>query len=183
MNKVTKKPVGNDTPGERLKILRKERGLHQADLAEEIEKMQHGKRTCSEKQISYIENGSRPLSRNYAHLFAKFFDVDAAWILCETDYRTAAHKFAAMINKSREESDLLFTGLLAFASLNGYTIDAKPLTGDVEEVINNLNCQYSIKKDGKQITLSVDAMNAFENHLCNIVNTELQFLFKMNGGL
>lgn len=40
------------------------------------------------QQISYIENGKRALSAEAAKIFGKIFHVDAAYLLCETPYKT-----------------------------------------------------------------------------------------------
>ena len=140
MKKVTEKPDGNDTPQERLKNLRKERGLSQADLAEEIGKMQHGKRTCSEKQISFIESGSRPISRNYAHLFSEYFGVTEKYILGESIYRTEADEITALQREYSDQSDAVFNGLLALMDSSLREVCARenipvPTLSDVGELL------------------------------------------------
>ncbi len=166
------------TPGERLKILRKERHLTLEALASEIGKMQPEDSRCHPNHLSMVEHNRRPISPEYAMLFSEFFNVDANWILCKTDYRTDQHKFAAAVSKAQREGDYLYTGLWALASLNGYTINMKSLSGEVEEAISDLNSLYSIEKAGKIITLSVGEMNLLENEINDLVASRLDYLFR-----
>lgn len=83
------------------------------------------------------------------------------------------------LNTARKESDLLYLGSCAFASLNGYIIETPSAEGEaeVETVITALHNGYIIKKDGKSIRLSVDEMNLFENMLCDLTASAFRFLF------
>lgn len=97
MKKVTEIP---ETPGGRLKKLRKEKHLSQAELAEAIGLMQNRTHTCSEKQIGYIERGERPLSPEYALLFSRFFEVRLEFLMCDDNFKTVEELNRHFVEKS-----------------------------------------------------------------------------------
>lgn len=74
--------------GERLKKLREESGLTQEELAELIDNLPENKRPGrSAGQISYIENGSRAISAEYARLLSKVLHVTPEYLLLESPYK------------------------------------------------------------------------------------------------
>jgi transcriptional regulator with XRE-family HTH domain len=88
----------NNIVGERLKMLRKSRGLTQEGLAEEIAAMPYSRRArCSAVQIGYLENGTRKLSLEYCGLFADFFGVRREYLLGTSDVATYAEIAAAPV--------------------------------------------------------------------------------------
>lgn len=88
----------NNKVGERLKMLRKQRGLTQEGLAEAIAFMPNSTRArCSAAQIGYLENGRRRLSFEYAALFADFFGVRREYLLGTSDVATYAEIAAAPV--------------------------------------------------------------------------------------
>lgn len=63
--------------GKRVAECRKEMGYSQEQLIEEIIALpENNGKPRNEKQISYIESGSRTLSIEYAHLIAKVLHVN-----------------------------------------------------------------------------------------------------------
>lgn len=75
--------------GARLKELRESAKLTQAQLADLIDSLPENTRPGrSEKQISYIENGSRSISADYARLLAKIFKIKPEYLLMETNFKT-----------------------------------------------------------------------------------------------
>lgn len=167
------------TPGGRLKILRDELDLTQEELAAAIPGC------CSAKQIGYIENNKpgRELKRDLAYLFAQYFSVDVAWLMCETDYRTQSEKNRAVYSKAKNEGDLLYLGLWSFAELTGYKVIPPDLHSEnsVEHVIETIKTGYQIEHSGKVINLSLEEMNHFENMLCDMAESAFKYLFKERG--
>lgn len=93
MAKVTEKEAKNDEIGTRIKKLRKEKGWTQAELIEQIENLAENKdKSRNEKHIGYIENGTRPLSPEYAFLLAKVFNVRVEYLLGNDKYKTEAEE-------------------------------------------------------------------------------------------
>lgn len=82
--KVTSNALLLNTPGGRLKQLREERRLKQREVADLIH--------VHVKHYSAMENDNRTVTRENAHLLADVFRVDEKWILCETDFRSAAER-------------------------------------------------------------------------------------------
>lgn len=74
--------------GERLKKLREEAGLTQEGLAELIDNLPENRRSGrSVGQISYIENGKRAISAEYARLLSKVLHVTPEYLLLESPYK------------------------------------------------------------------------------------------------
>lgn len=74
------------------------------------------------QQISYIENGKRPLSAEAAVIFGKIFGVTSAYLLCDSPYYTkeSPDSIGAIF---KEELDLNFINLIRF--LGNRIIDIK----------------------------------------------------------
>ncbi|MGM9929507.1 MAG: helix-turn-helix domain-containing protein [Bacillus sp. (in: firmicutes)] len=68
-----------DTFGARLRILRKEKGLHQSELGEMF--------GLSPSAIGSYERDLREPSYNHLIAFANFFQVSIDYLLCRTDER------------------------------------------------------------------------------------------------
>jgi transcriptional regulator with XRE-family HTH domain len=163
--------------GDRVKSLLKERGIKQNALAKELDDM-------NPVVLNDKLAGRKPLTEYNLQDIARILDVRIEYLMLYDDDPTPAHKVLRVIQQAQHEGDLLLTGVASFASLNGYTLHApfENATNSIEDAIKQIKNGYSIEKDGKKISLSVEAMSAFENHLSNIVDAELQYLFSMNGG-
>ncbi len=59
--------------GARIRVLRKEKGLSQLELADKV--------GCSETHLSNIETGSAKMGVDIAIRIAEYFDVSTDWIL------------------------------------------------------------------------------------------------------
>lgn len=120
-----------DEMGRRLKELRTGtfidgKPMTQEQLTLKLDELEPGKEH-SEKQIGYIERGQRKISLNYARLLAQVFNVDAAYLLCESDFKTTEEKEIAEESKfhaafaRRQKRDELVDDLIA---AHGYTLRA-----------------------------------------------------------
>lgn len=147
MKKVTEFP---DTPGGRLKELRAERHLSQAELAEEIGLMQTSRtRTCSEKQIGYIERNERPMSSEYARLFSRFFGIRVQYLLCDDNYMTEHDKLCASLDRMEESARILHNVIRLAANSQGCEIEMLDITADNQPVpIESDSIYYVFKRDG-----------------------------------
>jgi len=72
--------------GQRLKEVRKEKGLTQSDLAELS--------NYSVQQISYVECGKRGMSLESARIFAKKLNIYEDYLLCESDIKSEKEYFS-----------------------------------------------------------------------------------------
>ena len=79
----------------RVRALRKERGLRQEELA--------GRLNVSQQTISRIENGGNSLAPEILASLSRFFNVSVDYILCLSDYR-GTYELAVSVNGMMEEN-------------------------------------------------------------------------------
>lgn len=90
--------------GKRVAECRKEMGYSQEQLIEEIIALpENNGKPRNEKQISYIESGSRTLSIEYAHLIAKVLHVNESYLLGESEYKTDSDHIKAVAQSTTNE--------------------------------------------------------------------------------
>ena len=106
--------------GERLKECRELRGITQEKLAELIELLpgNNGK-VRSAKQISYLENGTRAISMEYAVLLSQALHVRIEYLLLKDDYKTDIERIGASATTRNKKWD----AILSLIRLHGYIID------------------------------------------------------------
>lgn len=120
MAKVTNNYNSVFLMGERLKECRDIKGLSQEQLAEAVESLpdNHGK-TRSAKHISYLENGTRAMSVEYANLLSQVLNVRPEYLLLKDNYRTEAERISESENRHCGKFDLIVK-LLQF---HGYSVE------------------------------------------------------------
>ena len=167
----------SDLRAERIKELMRREKLSQAKL---------GKRLYKEQQnISRILKSAKISEETIDCIVDAFPSYRKQWLLGYDDIPTVEElerrkvQSLLALNTAHKESDLLFLGSCAFASLNGYIIEAPDIEGEreVEEVISAIRDGYTIKRGKERIKLSVEEMNRFENMLCNLASSAFTFLF------
>ena len=103
--------------GKRVAECRKEMGYSQEQLVEEIIDLpENNGKPRNEKQISYIESGSRTLSIEYAHLIAKVLHVNESYLLGESEYKTDSDHIKAVAQSTTNEDIACY----AFMEALGY---------------------------------------------------------------
>lgn len=103
--------------GKRVAECRKEMGYSQEQLVEEIIALpENNGKPRNEKQISYIESGSRTLSIEYAHLIAKVLRVNESYLLGESEYKTDSDHIKAVAQSTTNEDIACY----AFIEALGY---------------------------------------------------------------
>ncbi len=113
MEKVTRPKLNDVECGKRLRERRKECGLTQAQLADKINELEEKNQIYSEekkclhsdKQISYLENGSRPISLNYAWLLSGVLGVRYNWLMGLDDYKTSADYEIAVEKRKQQQEE------------------------------------------------------------------------------
>lgn len=95
------------TTGQRIRALRKSRGLTLDQLAEQLANLPGSTRTdCTGTQLGYLERDQRGLSADYCDLLARFFGVRAAYLRCETciatDEGLREHFVSTVLNRRTE---------------------------------------------------------------------------------
>lgn len=107
--------------GRRLRECRELRGLSRDKLVERVEALaENGGKTRSVKQISYIENGTRKLSNEYALLLSRALNIRIEYLLLQDSYRTEGDRIGAIVSGTNKVYDLI-TELI---KLHGYEIVA-----------------------------------------------------------
>lgn len=123
--------------GERLKKCRKDKGLTQKQLAEQIYNNSDGSSTTgSEKQIGFLENNVREMSDKYAKVLSRALNVRCEYLLLHDNYRTA--------DELRQAERAAYNGidaLLEFIASQQKAIISDPSSG----------CNHVIFKEGKEI--------------------------------
>ena len=166
-------------PGQRLKAFYKMKGLTQAQLAEMLG-------YADENTISMIVNGRRKLTLDKARTIVQNYpDVSIAWLMGDSEYINEKQRAISLIQAAEKEGNLLDTGLKSFATLSGYQISFPFENGfaglKLTDIFAEIKSGCVIEKDGSQIQLSTEELNRFENHICDIIENELKFLFYMKG--
>ena len=131
MGNVTKSGGYMFAQGDRLRECRKLRGLTHDQLIAAVEQLpSNNGKTRSAKQIGYIENGSRPLSMEYAHLLAEVLQVRVEYLLLKDDFKTEYDRVAASIGKQHDA----YSHITALFSIHGYSFSDVDLSKENEFV-------------------------------------------------
>ena len=105
--------------GRRLKECRKWRGMSREKLIECVEALPDNKgKTRSPKQISYIENGTRPLSSEYAFLLAQALNIRVEYLLLKDKYRTEEDRIHSYVTGEHDKHDLI----ISLLKLHNYNV-------------------------------------------------------------
>ena len=163
--------------GRRLKGLRigtfiDGKPMTQEQLTLKLDELEPGKEH-SEKQIGYIERGQRKISLNYARLLSQVFNVDSAYLLCESDFKTPEEKETAEESKfhaafaRRLKRDELVDDLIA---AHGYTLRAIDKPSTDENGREYLETMIEIKsRSGACRFMRLEEYHDFRNSINNIV--------------
>ena len=117
MEKVTHNKGTMFLIGERLKSCRKAAGLSQEQLIDIIEALPDNMgKERNAKQISYLENGTRQLSPEYASLLAQALNVRVEYLLLKDDFRTEIEK----LTDTLAGMNGIYNHILSLAALHGY---------------------------------------------------------------
>ena len=123
--------------GERLKKCRKDKGLTQRQLAEQIYNNSDGSSTTgSEKQIGFLENNVREMSDKYAKVLGQALNVRYEYLLLHDNYRTVE-----VLQKAKKAAYNGIDALLEFIASQQKAIISNPSSG----------CNHVIFKEGKEI--------------------------------
>lgn len=173
---------GNPVLSDRLKTLRKEHGLTQEQLSEEVKKVGG---ECSKNYISMIERCTRPITRNIAHYLALVLEVDSEYLLDESEtYKTSKERFQnelqSVLDESSKENALMLNAIYSLAVLNGYEVELQEIHGnrvlEIEKVCQQLKEYMIFKRNGeKQFSLSINDTNRFGNYLSDVFMSHIKW--------
>lgn len=144
---------------------------------------------CSVDSIRSIEQGRRPLSKKMAEKISKIAEYPAPveWLMgkAERDIEESRARVKEQNIRlaqrayylSQMDYKKMFDGLCLLAESNDYII-TPPTSDNIDSSI----IEYSIKHGDTTITISKEEMFIFKNHIADIVENQLDFLFKLKGG-
>lgn len=150
-----KKVVINPIVGRRIKQLRKEKNLSQAELAQKLN-------YDSGNTVLYWENGRSPVPADILVKLANIFEVSIYYLLGKTDCLIDWEKF------DDEHLDILSaiqqeTHFEEYLKSIGFEINIEP---DGKSAI------YTFSKDGKQIPISAESLKQLQNSIANYIEFE-----------
>lgn len=94
--------------GERIRECRKMRGLSRKQLVDKIMLLpDNGEKDRSEKQISYLENGTRSLSLEYATLIAQALQIRIEYLLLKDDFKTEDERISYICQSDSRRTNMI----------------------------------------------------------------------------
>ena len=170
---MAKKPEINTKSGERLRELIKSLGMTQKDFAEEV--------GITERTVTAYVNNDRRLTEYNARIIAeKFPIVRFEWLMGWDDNKNAAEQLMNVLSEVEHESNLLYTGTAAFASLGGYQIITPKIGGkkSLEEMFAERRKGFRICMGEETVTLDELEFLQFENEIFDFVELKFKHLFE-----
>lgn len=126
--------------GKRLKECREWRGLSRDELIQCVEALPSNRgKVRSVKQLSYIENGTRTLSMEYASLFSQALNIRIEYLLLKDDFRTEEERISVHVDNRHTRVDLISELL----KLHGYEI--KEVTREMPVEVDETGRKYQRK--------------------------------------
>lgn len=187
MEKVTQSDNRALRIGERLRKLRKKRGMTQEELAAALP-FDKQNRPRSEKTIGRFERGECLMSSEFAIILAKALNTTPQYLLLEDDYENDTERFTGLLEEVNKEGELLMAGLQAFASLAGYeikfvspAIGAGEHTADIEAWMKMFKDGYLISKGATSAAITIEDMNRLQNEICDFVDFRLMRICEKGG--
>ncbi len=174
--------------GEKVKECREYRNLTRDQLADRINEIEgdpDAKRSA--KQISYIENGTRSISPEYAFLIAKALNVRLEYLLLQDNHKTVEDAVSASWGKVRDE----YNALLQLLKFQGFEIKEVDSTDNGLAEHNHLlewtggkPLDDAIKitsPSGNTAFISQSTWIDFYSEICDYANYRTNRLIKKNG--
>ena len=134
---MKKKRELNTNQGKRLKECIEAKKMSQKELAK--------KSGYSEQYISYIANKKKNMSLESAKMFADILDVDAEYLLCETDCKNFTDWLNKGIEEEKERKSRANEASISLLKANGISIDFF-----IKEYHNK---KYDILENGSGVTI------------------------------
>ncbi len=169
-----KKGEINPLSGPHLRELIKEKGESNISIAKKF--------GYTPEHISQILRGHKRLTEPFAEALSKAYpDYPIEYLLGIARYKSESLRVSEWIRTEAKESKYLFTGLSAFATLNGYIISPPQLEADCSDIANAVMTEkrgYEIKKDSQSVELSIKEFRQFEKEVCDFVELKLKHLLQ-----
>ncbi len=151
MRKVTQVNPEWFAVGQQVKKCREFRGLSHDELTDRIELLpENNGKIRSPKQLSYIENGVRQLSSEYAFLIAKALNVRVEYLLLKDDFKTEGERVSAIIENKFSRPEMIEK----LIKLHGYTVSVekmfrvREMETEAEQIEEDQRARKEWSKDG-----------------------------------
>lgn len=136
--------------GERLRKLRNERGMNQAELAELLPLDSRG-RLRSEKTIGRMERGECRISDEYAIMLSRVLGCRYQYLLMQDDFKTEEDRFASLLDGLADNANVLHSLIKKVAANNRYEIKFLPADTKTEAGLSLGGDCYAIIEAGTVI--------------------------------
>ena len=167
--------------GKRLKECRIACGLSQEQLIDAVMKLPDNRgKERSEKQISYLENGTRPISVEYASLLAQVLNVRVEYLLLKDDFRTEHEMFEDGLRGLHN----VYSNIVNLSKLHGYDIQEVDLSesNDFTKLIYSDNAVKISSRNGNVAMISHKQWRTLISEINRFVAFELSGLpFRTEG--
>ncbi len=161
--------------GKRLKECRIACGLSQEQLIDAVMKLPDNRgKERSEKQISYLENGTRPISVEYASLLAQVLNVRVEYLLLKDDFRTEHEMFEDGLRGLHDA----YSNIVNLIKLHGYDIQEVDLS-ESNDFIKQIYSDNAVKissRNGKVAMISHKQWRTLISEINRFVAFELSGL-------
>lgn len=169
----------NKELGMRVKVLRKQAGYTQAELAEKLH-------FDSEKTIAAMENGRRNITYKTAEALADLFKIDIYYLLDENvQFTTAAERYKAAIDSRNNNEEIQANAIKCLSALIGYDVDVKCIYGknsnsqkqNISDFFSDMRNYATFSKNGKkQFSLSFEETQQLITNISEIYQSNIDLL-------
>lgn len=158
---------------ERLKLIRTNAGLSQAEFSEAIiegagllDASPKEVADVSQQAISRYEKNTRPLEEKAAaRVIAAFPDYRLDWLLGKDDFMTYLKKNNDVIRNARREGALLDGGFRLLAEVAGFSIEDSIMGDEIEDVVAHIEEGMLVSRGDLSARLNIDQLNRIENQV------------------
>lgn len=166
--------------GQRLKLLYKETGISQRDLAEMVGR--------KETALSPIANGKATMTERWANrIHSVLPDYSVEYLMGESPYRNDREREIEERAKKKHHGDMLDLGIGALADACGYTFTARavfiaqgePLDSGLQRFVPDT--EMIVSRDGETTVISREDMRRIQQEVRDFLDFKIQQAFKANG--
>lgn len=165
--------------GRRLKLLYKETGISQRELAEMLDR--------KETALSPIANGKTTMTERWANrIHSVLPDYSVEYLMGESPYRNDREREIEERAKKKHHGDMLDLGIGALADACGYTFTARavfvaqgePLESGWQRLVPET--EMIVSRDGETTVISREDMRRIQQEVRDFLDFKIQQAFKAN---
>lgn len=166
--------------GRRLKLLYKETGISQRELAEMLDR--------KETALSPIANGKTTMTERWANrIHSVLPDYSVEYLMGESPYRNDREREIEERKARLHNTDMLDLGIGALADACGYTFTARatlvpkgePLESGLQKFVPDT--EVIVSREGSTTTISREEMRRIQEEVRDFLDFKIQQAFRANG--